>query len=300
MATGHTIAAAASTAAASVLTLGLVGVAAAFHLGPIVFIACPYLGQIAVAGATSLLAARLVGISVSDLLRAVVNRRVKGAKIGAEARPAFAMWIMLPIAYQTDRLILSHLSTAEQLASYNVAVQFYNAALSIVATGASTMWGFFARARQASDLPTSSEFVRLTTAFALLGLTLAIAYSVGLPKGVSLISGGKIGVSLGVVLGFSALLICQSFHYPSAMLQTDPRGLLFNAYATGAMTIINVALGVLLTPSLGATGPVLASVVALTVALSLPSFLRAKTVLSRNAYPGRPSTVDMTRTPTTL
>lgn len=293
MATGHTVAAVSSTAAGSVVTLGLVAVAAMLHLHAIVFVACPYLGQVVVAGVTAVVAARFVGVSVRELLLAVADRRVKGAKIRTEARPALAIWVMLPIAYQTDRLMISHLSSAEQLASYNVAVQVFNAAVGIVGTGASAMWGFFAKARQTRDLPTSSEFVRLSAGFGLLGLTLAIGYAVTMPWLASIISSGSIGVSWELALGFGALLISQSFHYPSAMLQTDVNGLRFNAYAVGAMTITNVALGVFLTPFLGAVGPVLASVVALTIALALPSFLRARKILPRHGecappvHPGR-------------
>lgn len=275
MATGHTVAATIATGATSLVTLCFVGIAAVLNAPPIVFVACPFVGQLIVASATVIGAARAVDIGLGALGESITDRAYRGTSIGHEARPALIIWILLPIAYQTDRLMISHLSTTKQLASYNLTAQFYLACFSIVAAGSAALWGFYARARAESTLPTRAQFVRLSVGFGLIGAGLAACLALGMPRLAEILSRGEVAVSRSLALGFGALLILQAFHQPSAMIQTDVSGLRFNAAAVMAMTVLNVILGIILTPPLGALGPVLASVLALSGALALPSFCRA-------------------------
>jgi hypothetical protein len=102
-----------------------------------------------------------------------------------------------------------------------------------------------------------------------------------MPFAVSLVSDSQVRVSRVTLVCFGALLIVQSFHQPSAMLQTDKSGLWFNAGAVAVMTLLNLGLGLVLTRPLGAAGPVFASFVAITLGLALPSFIRARLILVR-------------------
>ena len=282
MATGRTVTATLAAAATSVTMLALVGAAAILHASAIFFVIAPFGAQLIVAAVTCVVAGNAINIQARDLLSATINPNYNGARIGHEARPTLVMWILLPLAYQTDRLLLNHLSTASQLASYNIASQFYMALFSIVAAGSAAMWGHFSHARASNELPDVPDFVRLTVGFAAFGTLLAVGYLLFTPWLSRLVSGGAISVSFWLALPFGILLIAQAAHQPSAMVQTDAPGLRFNACAVAVMTILNLTLGVLLTPALGAPGPVLASAISLPLALALPSFLRARHVLGHN------------------
>lgn len=284
MATGHTVSATWLNVAPSLVALGLVIGAALNHSSPIVFVVFLYLAQVAVALVSCAIAARIVGFSLVAVMGSVVQRGFRGAQISHEARPALVMWVLLPLAYQTDRLLISHLSTSTQLASYNVAAQSFSALFSIVALGSASLWGHYAKARVTATLPGPRAFSRLSLAFAAVGIVLGIGYVIVTPLAVSLVSDSKVTVSALTLACFGSLLVVQSFHQPSAMLQTDRSGLWFNAGAVTIMTVLNLGLGLVLTRPLGAAGPVLASVVALTFGLALPSFVRARLTLVREQH----------------
>jgi len=216
------------------------------------------------------------------MITSVTDRTFRGPRIKHEAGPALVMWVLLPLAYQTDRLLINHLSTPDQLASYNLAAQIFAALFSIVAVGSASLWGHYSNARVTASLPEAGAFVRVSLAFAGIGTILAVGYVLVTPLAVSLISGHQIKVSLWTLLCFGVLLIAQSFHQPSAMLQTDKAGLRFNAGAVAVMTVLNLTLGLVLTGPLGAAGPVLSSAIALIIALAMPSFIRARHILGRN------------------
>lgn len=282
MNTGRWLVATIATSASSVVTLALVAVCAMMQAPPVAFVASAFGGQILVASASTLLASRAIGFSPQDVAHSVFDRRFAGAKINHEARPALVMWLMLPIAYQTDRLLLSHLSTSDQLASYNVGSQAFSALFSVVAAGSAVLWGVFSRARAADEMPTPEAFVRLTLGFTGIGLALGMACFSLLPWIAGSVTDQQVSVTRWLAGAFALLLVSQSFHQPSAMVQTDAAGLRFNAVAVSAMAILNVGLGLVLTGPFGAVGPVLASVASMTFALALPSFLRAHWVLKNH------------------
>jgi hypothetical protein len=120
-------------------------------------------------------------------------------------------------------------------------------------------------------------------AFSSVGVGLGAAYVLCASTVASWVSAGGVRLSIWLIVGFAVLMVVQAFHQPSAMIQTDAHGLRFNAGLVVLMTVLNLALGLLLTPILGAAGPVLASVVALSSALALPSFVRAVRVVATPA-----------------
>lgn len=281
MATGHTVSATILTVAASLVTLVSVFVASLLRAAPIMFVICPYSAEIVVAILSCVIAARTVGLSLRTLAYAVKDRGFRGARIMKQSIPALVMWVLLPLGLQTDRLLINHLSTSDQLASYNLAAQGFSALFSIVAVGSASLWGHFANARITATLPQAGVFSRLSLAFAGIGAILGAGYVIAMPFAVSLVSDSQVSVSRMTLVCFGVLLIVQSFHQPSAMLQTDKLGLWFNAGAVAVMTVLNLGLGLLLTRPLGAAGPVIASFVAITLGLALPSFVRARLTLVR-------------------
>ena len=261
--------------------LALAGTAAAAAVGApaIWFVFVPTLCQLTGMMVWSAAARKIIGMSLLGLIRAAMDRSYKGVRIRLQSTPALVMWIFLPLAYETDRIVLGHCSTSPQLASYNVAAQVFAPVLSIVTLGTASLWGYYSKRRIEGSLPSQRAFVQASVALAGVGLFLGIAYVVVMPGLGQLVTGRRVSISGGLVLAFALLMVVQSFHQPSAMLQTDVAGLRFNAVAVTVMTLLNIPLSISLAGSLGATGPVLASALSLTTALAIPSFVRGWRIL---------------------
>jgi O-antigen/teichoic acid export membrane protein len=74
-------------------------------------------------------------------------RRFKGAKIVDQAWPMTVIMIALPVGIQTDRIILSHVTTSAELAQYNLASQMYTPIFALVSAAGFTLWPRFAASR---------------------------------------------------------------------------------------------------------------------------------------------------------
>lgn len=279
MSSGRTGLAIVGSTSGGVLALVGTAAAAAFGAPAIWFVFVPTLCQLTAMMVWSAAARRLIGMSLLGLIRATMDRSYKGVRIRLQSTPALVIWIFLPLAYETDRIVLGHFSTSAQLASYNVAAQIFAPVLSIVTLGSASLWGHYSKRRIEGSLPTQGAFVQASAALAAVGLFLGIAYAAVTPGLGHLVTDRRVSVSGGLVLAFALLMVVQSFHQPSAMLQTDVAGLRFNAVAVTVMTLLNIALSIALAGSLGATGPVLASALSLTTALAIPSFVRGWRIL---------------------
>ena len=279
MSSGRTWLAIFGTTSGAVLALAGTAAAAAFGAPALWFIVVPMLcqltGMVVWSGATR----RIVGLSLRALMKAAVDRDYRGIPIRLQSTPALLIWIFLPLAYQTDRIVLDHFSTSAQLASYNVACQIFAPVLSIVTLGSASLWGYYSLRRIEGALPSPRAFTQASLGLAGVGFLLGIAYVIVTPGLSHLVTAHTVSVSSGLALAFALFMVVQSFHQPSAMLQTDVAGLRFNAAAVVAMTVLNIALSIAFTRPLGAVGPVLASVLSLTAALAIPSFIRGRRIL---------------------
>jgi O-antigen/teichoic acid export membrane protein len=279
MSTGQTTVGVSVAALASIGTLSVVAISAALDAPALVFVACPFIGQVGAAVFAAHRALRVTRIGLHELSSLLTNVHFRGDAIASEARPALVIWIMLPLAFQTDRIILSHLSSEAELAAYNIAAQFYNAGFSIIAAGSAALWGRFAYARLTRSTPERAAFLRLCAAFGIIGLSLGAAITIFLPPIGSLLSSGDVSVSISLSSIFGLLLVVQALHQPGAMFQTDAAGLRVAAWLFCGMTAANLALGLIATPYLGAVGPVLASVTTLLILVAVPLFVRAMRLL---------------------
>ena len=85
---------------------------------------------------------------LSQALRDVPRlREVRGVRIVDTAGPSLVQALIIPIAFQTDRLLLSHLGGGQTLAQYNLAAQMFNLLTQTVSVTGMAMWPHFAKAR---------------------------------------------------------------------------------------------------------------------------------------------------------
>lgn len=237
------------------------------------FVAAPAAGAALVAAAAWPVAGSASGMSLSEVVRSVVRGR-PGGRIAHLAGPMMVITAALPIAFQSDRLLLSHLSSLGQVAVYAVGSQLYGALLGLVGAAGMSLWPMFARRRAQQPVP-RHELIRLSAVFALVGLVLAILLVATGPWVAYFVSKGEIELGYGVLVAFGVLLVVQASWFPTGMLLTDRDGLRFQAVAVVVMVVINIPLSALLAHHVGAVGPIVGSVVAMVIAMWVPGVWRA-------------------------
>jgi O-antigen/teichoic acid export membrane protein len=196
-----------------------------------------------------------VGRAVRDAVRL---RTVRGARVAHLAWPMLVQMLALPLAMQTDRIVLSHRAGTSVLAEYNLAAQMFTPVWAVVSAGGITLWSSFARAR-AQGRPVSP----FTTAWGFAAAAAAMAGAVALasPLLADLASGGEIALEGPLVAAFVVLMCLQGLKYPLGMAMTDTAGLRYQALMIVLMLPVNVGLSWWLAGPLGAAGPVVGSVV---------------------------------------
>ena len=221
--------------------------------------AIPYAVTLALAAACSFIAVRKVRPTLGLALRQVPHvRTVRGAKVFDVAWPTLIQLIALPLAMQTDRLVLSHAGDSGALAEYNLAWQMFTPIWLVVNTAGFTLWAVFARERargaRTSPMPMVAGFAGISAA-------LALAVALASPFLAQLASGGAITLSTGVVVSFAVFMVFQGAKYPLGMYLTDAAGLRFQALMVVLMLPVNLALSWWLVTWVGAAGPVIGSIV---------------------------------------
>ena len=176
------------------------------------------------------------------------------------AWPMLILMLGTVIAMQTDRLMLSHFSTRQALAEYNLGAQIFLPVLQVVSAAGFALWPIFARQRahrdRASPIPISLVFGGAAAA----GCAVLAAAS-GLLT--SLASGGRVHLSVTTLVAFGLLMVFQSLKYPLGMYLTDAPGLRFQTYILLGTLPLNLGLSYALAGRLGAPGPVIGSTVAI-------------------------------------
>ncbi|QDP95181.1 oligosaccharide flippase family protein [Microlunatus elymi] len=232
------------------------GAAIGGYVAPIVYAAAAVISLL-----MTVIAARRIAPAVGVALRQSLQlRTVRGARVFDVAWPMLMQMVALPIALQSDRIVLSHLSDLEQLNRYNLATQLYTPILLVMSSAGMTLWAVFARERAGIGESGTSPH-RMALVFAGLGGVAAIAMSVLSPWLADLATGGEVGLPLLLLISFSVLMVAQGVNYPLGMYLTEPSGLRFQAVMILLMLPLNLGLSIWLTGPLGASGPAIGSAV---------------------------------------
>jgi O-antigen/teichoic acid export membrane protein len=257
-----------------VLALLIILAAAVTHAPLWAYVAAPSAGAAFAAAAAWPMASSASGLSLRQVARSAAVRACPGSRIAHLAGPMLVLTVALPIAYQSDRLLLSHLSNLSQVAIYSVGGQLYASLFGLVGAAGMSLWPMFAR-RRGHQPVVRHELIRLTVVFATVGVLLAVAMVAVGPWVAQFVSKGKIEVGYGVFAAFGLLLVVQASWLPTGMLLTDRDGLRFQAVTHLVMMVINLAASAMLAQRIGAAGPVIGSVAALVIAVWIPGVWRA-------------------------
>ena len=218
-----------------------------------------YAATLLLSAVCTVLAARSIRPAVGVALRRAVRLRTeRGGRVMDVAWPMLVQMVAVPLAMQTDRLVLSHRAGAGVLAEYSLAAQMFIPIWAVVSAGGIALWPVFARAR-AEGAPGSP--LPMAAAFGGGAAALALAVAAASPLLALVASGGAISLGLPVVVSFAVLMVLQAVKYPLGMYLTDAPGLRYQAAMIVTMLPVNVGLSWYLTGRLGAAGPVIGSVV---------------------------------------
>lgn len=221
----------------------------------------PYIVAFGISIIAMLLAAHLIRPVVWQALRDVPKfRSVRGGKVFDVAWPTLIQMIALPLAMQTDRLVLSHVSDSYNLSRYNLGSQMYIPVWQVVTAAGMALWPVYARARATGESKKNSP-IPLAFGFGAAAAAVCLGISAVAPWLADVASDGEIELSRGLMVAFSIFMIIQAIKFPLGMFMTDAPGLRYQAFMVIAMVPVNLGLSILLAQRLGAIGPVIGSAI---------------------------------------
>src|SRR4051794_19741789 len=214
--------------------------------------------------------ARSTGVRWMALLRRVPNRRkYPGLSIRSLSGWMFVSSLALPIALQSDRLVLSHVSTVRAVANYTIAFQIFAPVTALIVAAAAPLWPIYARAKsEGREGPGLFHFTMLFV----VGATAVCAVLVAIADPVGRLIGGSADIDLGILLPVSAglLVVVQALVNPLAMTLIDPAGVRMVALVNLLALPLNLALSIAFAYKFGAAGPLLATAVVVLIVQALP------------------------------
>jgi O-antigen/teichoic acid export membrane protein len=241
----------------------------------------PYCVTFLISLVATVVAARLVRPAVGRAIRDAARiRTVRGGKVFDVAIPMLVQMIALPIAMQSDRLVLSHVSDATNLGRYNLAASLYLPVWQVVQAAGVALWPIFARAR-AKGMSGSRSPMPMAAGFA--AATAAACVVISLASGLlaRFASDGEITIPAGLLVAFSVFMVCQAAKYPLGMFMTDAPGLRYQAAMIVISLPINLGLSILLAARLGAVGPVIGSTIGVFFFQVVANWLYVRRALKR-------------------
>lgn len=180
----------------------------------------------------------------------------------SHAVPTLVGTVAFSLTYQSDRIVISHVLDAADLAIYSLAASFYAPAYSIVVAVGMSAWPAIASARASGDGEWSMRLIKIGTGLALLvGITGAGAFAVIGPAVGEVLANGRISTPSSLYGAFGILLALQLFPQFAIGGLMHPSGLRLQACCMVAVCVAGVPLSVMLASIWGAAGPVWASVI---------------------------------------
>ena len=236
-----------------------------------------------------LLTARMTRPLLGTALRRVPRRRAHpGVRVMDVGWPMLAQLVSSPIAIASQRYVLLIAGTKLMVAEYNAAAQVFLALGGLVSAAGVALWPQFAR-RRAQGTLTSGPWALSGIFAAGVALATGCVLLVG-PWLFGFISHGTFEVHTDTILLFGAMILCQAVLYPLGMFLMDRESIRFQVVPTLLMAALSLGLSIVLAPSLGVTGPIIAYIVAVTLCQIVPFalYIRANRdrLLSAPADPG--------------
>jgi O-antigen/teichoic acid export membrane protein len=213
------------------------------------------------------LAVRITRSEPSGVTGSVERVRVSILRV---AVPMAVLTIALPLTYQTDRVLLSHLATLSEVANYSFVSMYYVPLLSIITIGSQALWPMFMKTME-NPRRLSRQFRRGDTMFGALGLFMMTGIIIVGPTLTRFISDGAGNPPIHLYIAFGIMLVMFGLNASSGMLLMDYGGRKIQAIGAVSMLAVKVPLSLFLIPLLGATGAVVATLIPMTICMIIPT-----------------------------
>ena len=227
------------------------------------------------------------GVLAGNCVATIFALRVSGIGWAAVARPSaeysrrtvlhgslwmFVLSIGLPLGLQSHRLVLSHVSTPQELSRYALTAQIFGVVWMVFDTAGMALWPVFVKRRTAT-IASTQLWLRSVAVF---GFSSAIA-GVGIvafaPWATSVLSGGQIVAPRALAVAFAIMLFVECVHLPGGVMLTMPREARWQSFCITVMGVTAVLLGIWWGARWGAAGVVAAAAVAMVLAQVLPDLV---------------------------
>ncbi|MDV6304442.1 hypothetical protein R3P93_17925 [Rhodococcus cerastii] len=170
--------------------------------------------------------------------------------------------IGLVLAFQAQRLILAHRADGIELARYSLVVQYLLPVLSIIGVIAQSLWP---RYRSQMGRMQPSSLYKHICGFAIMGAAGAGVMVLTLILVSRILLDSAVELPVGLLVASAAYVFLSAAHQPSAVVLNDQNGLRVQAVIVIAMASVSMVATVALSGTMGATGAILALVVAVGV-----------------------------------
>lgn len=196
----------------------------------------------------------LLGKAVLEIPRL---RTVRGVRVMHVGWPMLVQLVSAPLSVALLRYVLAQSGSTHDVAEYGAVGQVFFAINGVVAAGGLALWPLFTRSRAQGTVRRGPYLIALLFAAGaalVCGLVWLISHWL-----FEFITDGALYVAGTTVLAFSAMVICQAALYPLGMFLMDEAGIRFQMIPVALMTVSTIVVALLITPHLGAAGPVLAN-----------------------------------------
>lgn len=219
-----------------------------------------------------------IGILISSILGLVYGLRRLRMPIGLiftsgplrvfellrSSAPMLVIMLAVPLAFQSHRVILSHVSSASQLAEYSLGMQIYLPIWSLISTASISLWPLFSGQRSSGG--NSQRLFKISLAvFAASGVLVGGLLIAIAPVFAGVVSSGQIKLNWGFLGALALLLTAQCIQQVPGTFLTSVRGLRFQSVCVVIMCAAAIGSAVAVSARLGAAGPILATALAVLI-----------------------------------
>lgn len=243
------------------------------------FTLIPALSYLAVAAVTF---ARACRKCPKDVIRLAISNPVKvrnSRPLASVAMPFLLISIGLSVAFQAQRIILSHVSSLDEVARYALVAQYLVPLLSIATVAAQALWPEYRMHREKYRIKSFKIHIAM---FVLVGLLLSATLAIAVLGVSRIVLDGEIRIEPELIAAASAYLVVMCAHQPAAMYLSDERGLRAQASLVIGMSLTSAVLTVVLGRTFGAAGAFLAILLSVAVIQMVPTMLIARRKIIAN------------------
>ncbi|KMO81681.1 lipopolysaccharide biosynthesis protein [Mycolicibacterium obuense] len=227
------------------------------------------------------------GVLAGNCIATIFALRVSGLGWAAFARPSaeysrrkvlhgslwmFVLSIGLPLGLQSHRLVLSHVSTPQELSRYALTAQIFGVVWMVFDTAGMALWPVFVKRRTAT-VASTQLWLRSVAVFGFSSAVAGIGIVAFAPWATSVLSGGQIVAPRALAVAFAIMLFVECVHLPGGVMLTMPREARWQSFCITVMGVTAVLLGIWWGARWGAAGVVAAATVAMVLAQVIPDFV---------------------------